>query len=229
MMEDPKNTSPSALSSARALLALHGSASLRDYDPAVFSALPDFPFARARLAEAEGQIEEVGDIICKYGFHDIVGLNLLHKHFEISPDEIIVRHFDADAAYMSPRAVTRCEQECVPYLWAYVPSGGNPGWYPLEFVATEQVHNVGDLVLLQYADLMLDELGAKLVERGLETTFGIAALFSRTPLQPPPGHTLLETTDEAGRILTLRSAPEHEVRTADTTKTLWIFTPGPIL
>lgn len=229
MMADPKNTPPSALSSARALLSAHGSAALRDYDPAVFSALPDFPFARARLAEAEGQIEELGGIICKYGFHDIVGLNLLHKHFVISPHEIMVRHFHADVAYMSPRAVDSREQECVPYLWGHVPSGAQPGWYPLEFVATEQVRNVGDLVLLQYADRMLDELGAKLVERGLETTFGIAALFSRTPLQPPPGHTLLETTDEVGRILTLRSTPAHELRGADTTKTLWIFTPGPII
>lgn len=225
MMADPKNTPPSALSSARALLSAHGSAALRDYDPAVFSALPDFPFARARLAEAEGQIDDVGGIICAYGFQDIIGLNLLHKHFELSPNEIIVRHFDADAAYMGPRAITSCEQECVPYLWAYVPSAAAPGWYPLEFVAAEQVRNVGDLVLLQYADRMLDELGAKLVERGLETTFGIAALFSRTPLQPPPGHTLLETTDEAARVLTLRSTPLELVRDADTTKTLWIFTP----
>lgn len=216
--------SPAALASARTLLASHGSTVLKNYDPAVFSALPDFPFARARLAETEGQIDEVGRVICKYGFHELVGLNLLHKHFELAPHEIVVRSFEAGVATMSPWPIDT-DQDCVPYLWGFVPDAADPGWYPLEFVAADQVEHVGDLIVLQYADAMLDELGAALVERDLQTTFGIAALFSRTPLQPPPGHTLLETTDEANRMLTLQPAPEHVVATSDTTKTLWIFAP----
>jgi hypothetical protein len=35
-------------------------------------------------------VTELGDVICHYGLHDVVGVTLLHKHFEIADDEIVV-------------------------------------------------------------------------------------------------------------------------------------------
>ncbi len=197
---------------------------LRSYEPAVFHDLADFHDSRSDLVRSGDAIAALGSIICKYGFEDIIGVTLLHKHFEIVGDEVIVRRFISDGhASMTPEKATRALARTVPYLWRYSRGGDRtPGWYPLEFVEWPEPRCAG-LELLTYADAMLDEIGEELVSLGLQDIFGIAGLFSRSRFSLDDDLTLVETTDEAARRLDLKVVRKEVVATLDTTQTLWTF------
>jgi len=63
---------------------------LKPYYPEVFQDLSDFPEARLQLKNCRNAISSLGAIICRYRFQDAIGINLLHKHFDIADNEIIV-------------------------------------------------------------------------------------------------------------------------------------------
>jgi hypothetical protein len=62
-----------------------------DYDPNVFDSLPDFFVARDDLDRLQKRIASLGEIVCSHGLHDVLGIALLHKHFDIFHQERIVR------------------------------------------------------------------------------------------------------------------------------------------
>lgn len=161
-------------------------------------------------------------MICKHRFEDVIGINLLHKHYDIDDNEVVVRSFHGNKALMRPRLRSEIEQSVVPYLWAYISNGLSPGWYPVEYVELSP-ERCGGLELLKYASPLLLELGAKLCELGLQDLLGIAGLYSRDAFVVPQGYSLLETTNEPMRTLTLEPVPECHLRGLDTTQTLWIF------
>lgn len=62
-------------------------AEVRDYDARVFQRLNEFHLARDYLEDKRESLTELGDVICRHGLHQRVGVSLLHKHFEISENE----------------------------------------------------------------------------------------------------------------------------------------------
>ena len=203
---------------------------LQDYDVQVFQQLSDFFVARDDLERHRSNITQLGDIICNYDMEQYLAVNLLHKHFEITNDELVVREFVGDTAYMKPGKIEEYNT-VVPYLWKLADGRKGKGFYPLEFIAItdsnwmNQSHSI--IETINQKEDFLDSLAAKLEELGLVELFGIAALFSRKPFVLDEKTSLLETTDEANRVLTLKPAPKSEIKSTDTTQTLWIFTPPP--
>ncbi len=202
---------------------------LKPYSPKVFQSISDFPMARNQLENYKDAISSLGAIICKYRFEDVVGINLLHKHFDITNEEIIVRRYEGSKkAYMQPKIAKEVLSNCIPYLWAFsTEKDGSEGWYPIEFIEWKKSY-CPDLSLLDHADGFLLELGEKLTNLGLQDVFGIAGLYSRQKFTLGIKETLLETTDESTKTLTLKIVPEDVVKTSDTTQTLWLFS-QPIL
>jgi hypothetical protein len=105
------------------------------------------------------------------------------------------------------------------------------GFYPLEFVAIpddawrkEALCTIEDM---NRKEGFLETLASKLVDLDLVELFGIAALFSRKPFELDDDTSLLETTDESNRVLTLRLEKKTEIRSSDTTQTLWTFDTRP--
>jgi hypothetical protein len=203
-------------------------ADVRDYDVGVFQQLNDFQIARSYLEHGRDYVTELGELICHYGLHRIVGVTLLHKHFEISDDELVVREFVDNVSYMKPWKLDQLPR-LLPYLWKVEITDGRAGYFPLEFC--EYPSNVRseaqrDLELLDGSTAFLTAFAQKLDELGLREVFGLAHLRSRDGLVLADGQTLLETTDEVRRILTLRPAPAAEVEGLETTQTLWIYRPA---
>ncbi|MEM6972087.1 MAG: hypothetical protein AAF577_04705 [Pseudomonadota bacterium] len=202
----------------------HESPLLKAYDPEIFDQLNDFPEAKLKLRESTLARDALGSVICKYGFEDVIAVNLLHKHFDIGADEIVLRRFESDRhATMRPCRRVEVADTAVPYLWAFADGRDGRGWYPLEFL-----HWPGgacaDVALLCFSDGMLEELGEEVIASGMADTFGIAGLFSRHSFVLGSGTTLLETTDEATRTLDLRVVTQETLSSsADTTQTLWIY------
>ena len=153
---------------------------------------------------------------------------LLHKHFEISDDELVVREFIDNVSYMKPWQVESLPR-LLPYLWKVEIDDGRAGYYPLEFVeypAEIRPEAERDLQRLHASSAFLTAFANKLDGLGLRGIFGLAHLRSRDGLVIGDGETLLETTDEERRILTLRPAHASEVEGLDTTQTLWIYRPA---
>ncbi|HTF54759.1 MAG TPA: hypothetical protein VK735_45575 [Pseudonocardia sp.] len=201
---------------------------VRDYDVGVFQGLNDFPVARAYLGHSRDYVTELGDVICNYGLHDVVGVTLLHRHFEIAEEEMVVREFVDNVSYMTPWNVDALPR-VLPYLWKAQVDGGRATYFPLEFCAyppDNQVEVERDLDRLTGSTAFLAAFAATLDDLGLREIFGLAHLRSRDGLVLGDDETLLETTDEERRILTLRPARAREVQGLDTTQTLWVYRPA---
>src|SRR5262245_28754326 len=111
-------------------------ATVERYDALAFTSLNLFRTAKARLAQSRFVIRQLGDVFVKHNLHQRFGLSLLHKHFELFPDELLVRTLSVGkrVAHMFPQGRRVRAQ---PYLWRAM-SGPSGGWrfYPLEYVRT---------------------------------------------------------------------------------------------
>jgi hypothetical protein len=201
---------------------------LMEYDVDVFERLPRFHVAKEFLKQHSFSRTQLGDIICAYGLESFFGINLLHKHFDVNRDEKVVREFENNVAYMRPYRAGQCPPS-VPYLWQFTSGRHGEGFYPLEFISfdddAERQVALLQLEVLSEAHGFWRELADKLTELDLRETFGVAALWSREDFVLKEGEALLETTDEARRILTLEPILESSLGPLDTTETLWTFTP----
>jgi hypothetical protein len=199
---------------------------LLQYDADIFCRLNQFHDAKELLAEHESSITRLGDVICDYNLERHVGVNLLHKHFEISGDELVLREFIGNVAYMKPAKVGEC-QDVIPYLWKLGTGRFGEGYYPLEFVqyasSNDRAFACAEVEKVSQSHEFLADMASKLKELGLQDLFGIASLHSRIAFLLKEDETLLETTDETNRVLTLEPATMLRVKALDTTKTLWFF------
>lgn len=198
------------------------------YDSDVFDSLSDFFVARDDLENMRTQIALLGQLICDHGLHDIVGVSLLHKHFEIHPTERIVRSFkDAKCAIMTPKI--KDEAELFPYVWRFSAGNKGCGFYPLEFCEYFDYRKRriarAHLIHLQQSTAFLSKFAEVLVNNNLDQIFGLSGLHARVQFDLQRGYTLLELTNERDRILTLEKKTQQDVQALEgTTQTLWCFT-----
>jgi hypothetical protein len=179
-------------------------AEIRDYDARVFQRLNEFHLARDYLEDKRKSLAELGDVICRHGLHQR-WVSLLHKHFEISDNELVVREFVRNVSYIKPWNIDQLSSP-VPYLWKAQISNGRALYYPLEFCDYPQHLQADarhDLEILNGSRDFLTAFANTLADLGLIEIFGLASLRSRDGIVLEPGETLLETTDEERRTLEL--------------------------
>ena len=200
-------------------------ASLEDYDPNVFRRLDKFRLAKQSLSQHSAEIIELGDLICHFDMQDHVGVSLLHKHYGIHENELVVRRFVDDVAYMSP-ALIQGVGEVIPYVWKAEVADGHASYYPLEFCQYPDESReaaLTEIALLAGAEGFLAEFAHRLTQLNLISVLGLMTASCSKGLMAKPGETLLETTDEEARVLTLRPVPEAEVEGMESTQTFWMF------
>ena len=203
---------------------------LLPYDVAVFQRLSDFFIARDSLEQHRENISAIGQVICSFEMEDNVAVNLLHKHFEIDSDELCVREFADDKAFIKPYKIAE-QLGVLPYLWTLAEGQFGRGFYPLEFVTvSDDEWRKEALFIIESMNRkegFLESIASKLEELKLFELFGIAALFSRRPFELDDDASVLETSDESNRILTLRPERNTEIKSSETTQTLWTFNAQP--
>jgi hypothetical protein len=193
------------------------------YDPHVFDQLNPFRNAKRLLAYGRCHIPDIGDVFLRHNVHELFGLSLLHKHFDLYPDEMLLRTIDRQrrVAYTRPG---RKRADAMPYLWRILP-GIQGQWrvVPLEAqTAGEKEERTADV---QQHRPFLADLAEALAGLGLMDLFGVATLgLSSIPLGRD--EILVETTDAARRVLTHTPEERGNVRIEELTETLWVFTPG---
>jgi hypothetical protein len=194
------------------------------YTPDLFLSLPNFQTARRSLERTRGYLKELGSVICRYGLQEHIGISLLHKHFSISPDEQLIKHFVGNSAYIRPYSRS-IDGNVVPYLWKfeYNQITGVQSFYPLEFVDTTRHALRGRVDAQKFvsSDMFLAEISTKLCELNLENIFGLCTLHGNSEIMLSDQEMLLEATDHVNRMLTLAPATKT---LAETTETSWQFT-----
>lgn len=199
-------------------------ARLLPYDPAVFRELLDFHIAREDLDQTNEALSELGGIICKYGFEDVVGMKLLHKHFDIHDHELLLRRFVSNReARTTPVPRDSAPENAVPYMWAFSDnSARDSGWYPVEFMEWP-VGVCADLEILASAHGFLAELGQKISELDFQVKFGLIALYSSRGFVLGTNEITVENTDLQTRTLTLKATAEESASIDDATFTTWLY------
>lgn len=196
---------------------------LATYEPSVFSGLSNFCAARRNLEASRRRLPSIGKVITGHELEDTVGISLLHKHFEISPDERLLKTCSARGASSEP---SKSQADFVPYSWKALrdKKTGQIQFFPTEFLADEE-SNKASLRLakrLRDNEPFLSDIGAKLCELSMEDVFGITALPG-SDIEVGPAQILLEETDEVNRTLTVAVVSENKVHTLGVDETLWTF------
>ena len=195
------------------------------YNHRIFHELKGFSLAQKRLNESKEKLLELGSVICRHKLHKIVGISLLHKHFDLQPNERLVRKSIDNIHYVRPQIQESCD--ClIPYLWKVGQnySLGQWSYYPLEFVDITSIEVVGkDLSeSVMKNQEFLSDMAAKLSDLGLTDIFGIIIVHPIvTGLDEEKS--LFEMTNNHTRtnMCLLTSTKTLEQETA--TPTIWSF------
>jgi hypothetical protein len=195
------------------------------YKHKIFQELNDFSLARQSFQANQNKLTELGNIICHHGLHDIAGISLLHKHFNLDPDECLVEELADNCSYIKPQ-IKENKDDLTPYLWKVEQDSESGEWryYPLEFIGSStigtKVNKLAD-VIFNHQEFLLD-MAAKLSELKLTDTFGIA-IPHRDTIKLDRKEIMVETTDKPTRTLTCSPTLASSIAPEELTQTLWTF------
>lgn len=200
------------------------------YNPNIFNQLNEFSIAREKLEKCQDHLLELGDVICAYNLHQDVGVSLLHKHFDLEPQERLVEDFVDNQFLIQPRIEADCS-DVTAYLWKVEAAQQSGTWnwnyFPLEFArVNHETHNIKEAAESVTSNHeFLAEMATKLSELGLADIFGIA-IIHRGLIKLAEGEIIVETTDDASRTLTCSATVQASIDPDKLTQTLWTFEPN---
>lgn len=195
--------------------------SIEAYQPDVYNRLNVFSTSRALLPRYKQHLACLGHVIVRHKLHDHIGISLLHKHFDLRNDEILLRHIDREhnCAYMEP--ATRANG-ATPYLWKPVRSSqGQWQFFPLEYLQPLDKAFVPQSYLTGLSPFLV-EMAETLEALNVLDLFSIAEA-NITNIRLGPDEILVETTDSHKRRLDLKPMHNKGINIDEVTETLWMF------
>ncbi len=197
---------------------------LTTYNGTVFNSLNPFQLAKQQLTKNRDLLPQIGAVICKHGLQDVIGVTLLHKHFNIFPGEVLIEKVNDNTIQVSPNRVDH-ETALVPYIWAFSENDltGERRWFPLEFTYKTNITAAGMADRICQQSQFLKDMADKLDEIGLAGVFGITTLHRDLVKANGKDDITLETTDDEARILTIAVKSRDSVNLTGATQTLWRF------
>jgi hypothetical protein len=162
-------------------------------------------------------------VIVRNKLHDRFGISLLHKHFDLFDNEILLRRIDIkrNCAYMEP---TRCSGGAIPYLWKPVRNPqGQWSFFPLEYLQPLEKASVPKSSLTGLSPFLV-EMADTLEALHVLDLFSIVEA-NLTKIRLRPDEILVETTDSEKRRLDLKPVHSTDVSSDELTETFWMFSP----
>src|SRR5215210_4126711 len=146
-----------------------------NYSPEVFARLVDIEVARQAVPANEDKIASLGEVICQHGLAEVVGVSLLHRHFDLKDSERLITGYVENGWSAKPEVVS--DDEVRPFMWKLERNDQANGWewVPIEFfrrnalLADEEAQSD---TLVRSADF-LNSMAARIVEVGVPDNFGI--------------------------------------------------------
>lgn len=191
---------------------------LRRHNSHDYAALPDIDLTSAgRLSEDDYIcLDEVGRRLVQEQANKRFGVTLLHSHFPVRDDEILVEKAHTDQQLVTLRPLAEEYPGLVPTSVCFEKSGEAFGLVGLEFTSEEALAGVRPLGAHD-RDLLADVHEIVLRHEKIER-FGIRLLHDPLGLGE---RVLLETCDPQGRVLTCRTTTEADPDFAEAIPTLF--------
>jgi len=167
------------------------------FDFKVWQNLPR-PTHQQKLLEPklEKTIRDIRAIVLEHKMEKVVGIALLHRHFEMNEDEVLVESFIDNRSITSARSLASLDETVVPHMWMVKRNKeGDCFLYPLEFVVTAGLTpdcRKLNAILFSRTEF-LKELIGYLVDNNLEGILG-PSLVHRESIRQQQKHVLNEVT-----------------------------------
>jgi hypothetical protein len=200
-----------------------GRVSIEAYHTDVYNQLNVFSTSKALLPKYKQSLTCLGNVIVRNKLHDRFGISLLHKHFDLCDDEILLRriNIERNCAYMEP---TKYSGGAIPYLWKPVRNPqGQWSFFPLEYLQPLEKASVPRSYLTGLSPFLV-EMANTLEALGVLDLFSIVEA-NLTKIRLRPDEILVETTDSEKRRLDLKPAHSTAVDYDELTETFWMFSP----
>jgi hypothetical protein len=192
------------------------------YNSAQFASLCSFSEARKNLEMNRHYIADLGNIICKHDLQNRIAVSLLHKHFDITKRELVVKTLNDNGARVEPENDSECKKNIFPYMWKleWKPKLVQSVQHGLEFL---KIDTNSAQFKAPMSDVSLsafhDEFAKFATERELNSIFGLSIIHT----EKLSGQRIwLETTDSKNRILTIEKVL-NDPPLSDLTETTWTF------
>lgn len=198
---------------------------LQKYSPAAFACLNDFESSKQLLLQNQQHIEKLGEVIRTFGFERHLGVCLLHKHFDLASDEVLVERIESKSSIIKPGPLSM-KRDALPYMWCLANFDDNTKrWVPLEFAVRQSVEqeHLEFVAGLSSADEFFQALTDILVTFGIQNVFGIS-LHHRSRIDfDRSEQLLLETDSHSERYMLIEPVRRVRATQPDWTQTLWRF------
>lgn len=202
---------------------------IENYSSLAFANLHEFDIAKKLMQGKEEDITNLGEIIKKHDMGKIVGVSLLHKHFNLFEDEKLVRKYQSKKFKIAPEFGN---EKITPYAFAFAKTKKDQQvtLYPVEFIELMESTEVykENLNKLNEKHDFSREFKNYLLERNIQEIFGISFLPYHL-IKLNNDEMLLETHDDAStdeRALKIEPVQSSSGNVGVTTKTLWDLESG---
>lgn len=192
-----------------------------------FNSLPTFTQAQRNLEAHQDKLEAVGAVLHAHGLSHEIGIALLHRHFDLAPDEILV-----EKVYpLRTQSVGRPRPQdghgkVLPHLFRAVinDNDGACVWFPVEFCDAENDDGTLAERYTRFAENgpLLNEIAQVLKAEGAINALGLSLFHGREEIPCASDEVLTESTDEVRRTLVMRPAKQTAIG-VNSTPTLWRF------
>lgn len=196
----------------------------KPFDVQVFNSLQHFQTAKLSVPEVTKAADALGAVIEQHGMEDSVGICLLHKHFDLKAQEVLVETQSVGESHLKPQSWTS-DEALVPYMWKVTT---RCEVFPLEFVQADEDKSRKTAFVLSNSAFLAD-LTRTILELGLEDVAGFSVLH-RDHLTDIDPSTLELTNDQLRKLVVLPMSktdrpPQDFLKSDDseTVRTMWTF------
>jgi len=193
----------------------------------MFGGLPEFEEAFEQKPVVEAAALDAAAIFRKHGVTESVGLSMLHKHFKLNDDEILVETPVGNMSFIRPAASVNVKSGYLPYMFRLVESTDGFLLAPLEY-APISVIDSGIFGAFVSNTRFINEIGELIRKcKGLDVV-GVTLLHRNHIIDCDGGS--IEFTDHDKRELVVvptSQAPTYQANyigeNSFTTRTIWTF------
>jgi hypothetical protein len=193
---------------------------LRRHNSRDYVALPDIDLTSAGLLAVDDYLclAEIGRRLVEKHANERFGVTLLHSHFPVRDDEILVEEVHSDPQLITLRPVSGACPGLVATSVCFEGAGDTFGLIGLEFASEDALAGVPPLAVAGQDRDVLTHLREILHRHRKIGRFGVRLLHDPLGLA---GRVLLETCDPDSRVLTCRTTTEDDPSFTEAIPTLF--------
>jgi hypothetical protein len=195
------------------------------FSNAFYNSMPGVEKADSEIAQGALLLKAIEILRPLYRIHDTIdycGINLLHRHWNVAPNEVPeqTRLELADEAKLITRPVKASDaQSSYAASWSFFRGKDAIEFVPLEFTTDSLAHEC--VKELSNKQRFLEDVGDALVRHDLYRHFGVCAPL-RESLSDKPNAELIEITETERRsVIEARVLTPEERK--NTIRTVWMF------